>query len=114
MSDRRITGHTLTVVPELRIDDFCYHEAAIAYGDRVWLICTEGVGVEVTDEKPAVGRDGKMFTRADVLALLADDTERETRPLESWIRTFGARLEGNFHNWSRRLDAVRAEQPVPA
>jgi len=107
MSERPTTGHVVTVTPELRVSDFYYHEAAITYRDRVWTICTEGVGVEVTDDKPVTGRDGKMFTRTDILALLADGTERDTKPLETWIRTFGARLEGNFHLWSRRLDIAR-------
>jgi hypothetical protein len=104
MSDARpTTGLILTIAPELRPSDFHYHEAALVDGDRVWVICTEGVGKEVTDESPVTGRDGKVFTRTDIIALLADGTERETRPLESWIRTFGARLEGNFHLWFRTL-----------
>lgn len=104
---RPTTGHVLTIVPELRESDFHYHEAAVVYGDKAFVICTEGVGREVTDERPTTGRDGATFTRADIVALLADGTERETRPLEDWVRTFGARLESNFYIWHRALDLVR-------
>lgn len=108
MSDTRpTTGHTLTVLPELRPTMGHFHEAALTYRGRVWMICTEGVGREVTDETPATGADGIVYSRTAILELLADGTDRETRPLESWVRTFGARLEGNFHLWERRLTIAR-------
>jgi len=105
--DRPETGHVLTIAPELRYSLDSYHEAAIVYRDRVFVICTEGVGQEVTDDKPLASGFGETMTRREGIALLADGTERETRPLESWVRNHNDRLQGNFHLWKRNLDLAR-------
>jgi hypothetical protein len=107
MSDTRpTTGHVLTHLPILRRDDMSdYHYAAITYRGRVWVICTEGVGWEVTAETPWTPGDGREFSVARVLELLAAATA--DKPLETWIRSFGSRLESNFHTWERTLGMAR-------
>lgn len=110
MSERPTTGHVLTHIPALREQDSMtdYHYAAITYGGRVWVLCTEGVGWEVTAETPWAPGDGREFSITRMLELLAAPrTAEAAKPLETWIRSFGSRLEGNFHTWSRRLDMAR-------
>lgn len=102
---RPTTGHTLVLAPELRQRRDGFHEATITYRDRVFVICSEGVGNEVVDGKPW-NAGGIAYTRQQILNI-ATTPGRDTVQLEDWIRQFGDRLEGNFHLWNRTLTIAR-------
>jgi hypothetical protein len=70
---------------------------------RTYAICSEGVGWEVTEDRPLI-----VDTFAGGYALsLSEVTDRAERgtdvDLADFVRTFGARLESNFFQWSYRL-----------
>lgn len=70
---------------------------------RTYAICSEGVGWEVTEDRPLIVdtfAGGYPLTLADV----RDRAERGTdTDLADFVRVFGARLESNFYGWSQRL-----------
>lgn len=67
---------------------------------EVRMVHTEGVSYLVTNDKPWCWTDHapelKHWTPAELLALaIAEDAQPVD--LADWVRTFGARLESNFH-----------------
>ena len=83
---------------------------AVAEKDGVmYVICNEGVGWEITDEDPLIldlyPHTGNSFGIFPVMSasLKPEDVRNRTSEAEvdlaDHIRTFGARLESNFHQW---------------
>jgi hypothetical protein len=87
--------------------------AVAEHGDRLYVICQEGVGWEVDDDRPlelGLYADNPGYisimpsyqlklTPAEVRELVTD-TEVD---LADHVRRFGARLETNFWVWHRTL-----------
>lgn len=90
--------------------------------DKSFIICTEGVGWEFSHAKPFTmwvsplwvdPEDGKtvggMSTASTPIYLHPDEVRRATSDVEvdlaDFVRTFGSRLEGNFHLWHRTFTA---------
>jgi hypothetical protein len=86
----------------------------------LFCLCTEGVGPDaITEKEPmqidfqpewkrtdgsrSIGWSGSTatLTKEDLLACPVV----EEKPLEDFIRTFGARLEDNYNLWRRELSA---------
>jgi hypothetical protein len=77
----------------------------------VYALCAEGVGSKsaITDDNPL---EVDLFTpnggwpfgvlKLNDTELIMLPTQREV-PLEDFIRTFGARLEGNYYTWLRHF-----------
>lgn len=88
----------------------------VASDGKVYGICSEGVGWEVTDEERLVidvhGSNETSFSmfpvacikmgKAEVLAACEGGEEVD---LADWVRAFGDRLETNFGIWFRTLQA---------
>lgn len=97
----------------------------------IYALCEEGVGpdkalypgdhltlsfyprFEPSAEERVDGKNGWFSTIPTVNCRLSYEEvlERATKkgvPLENFIRTFGARLEGNFHNWVRHINGHEA------
>ena len=88
-------------------------------GDDLYVLNTEGVGKSdpLTDEDPfivslyrhweatfeIIPSYQARLTRTDLLAMPINADGVEGVPLEKFIRTFGDRLEQNFHVWHRVL-----------
>lgn len=80
---------------------------------RLFVICNEGVGWEVTDDKPLrldlyLQSPGRIAIVPSYVAKLSPDEVRSmaTGPevdLADHVRTFGDRLESNFWTWHHRL-----------
>lgn len=74
-------------------------------------VCSEGVGWEENQYGELVievwvdnyMRDYIDVPKAFVIGALTDGTEVE---LADFIRTFGARLENNFHTWKNQIEGV--------
>ena len=76
---------------------------------KLYVVCNEGVGYEVTDEEPLVvdlyrRAEGSMTIFPTMQANLAPDDVRrfttdEEIDLADLVRTFGQRLEDNFGLW---------------
>ena len=94
------------------------HNAPLAIaerGDRLYVIGSEGVGYEVTEESPLEinfhGRKESSFSMFPVVAATLSPAEVRDLPtgeqvdLADHIRTFGGRLEDNFRLWYRTLTA---------
>lgn len=79
------------------------------------VICSEGVGWVADDynaiEVTVLGHFGQNSRLFIYVERIPDMFTGETVDLADHIRTFGDRLEGNFHLWAGR--AVSSE-PVPA
>lgn len=92
--------------------------AAAEVGERLYVVCHEGVGWEVTEDEPLelplhvrTPSGFSIFPRWN--AMLSPSEVRLARTeeevdLADLVRTFGARLEANFWLWHRTLSGVRA------
>lgn len=93
--------------------------AMAEHGGKLYVVCHEGVGWEVTDDDPFpldlyVSRPGHLAIAPRFSALLRPEEVRaaateQTVDLADHVRRFGSRLEANFWTWHRALTA-----PVPA
>lgn len=70
------------------------------------MVCAEGVGYLVTDEKPWCWTDyddtQPTFTLRQLLDIAASEESKEV-DLADWVRVFGDRLENNFslhYHWA--------------
>jgi hypothetical protein len=75
---------------------------------RMLMVHSEGVGYEVTEEKPWRWTDYGNCEVFPPHAMLALRTGAKEVDLADWVRTFGARLENNFRQISWWLDDVEA------
>lgn len=85
--------------------------AVLVRGDRLWVVSHEGVGGEVTDDKPleidlyAQWGEHKFSMMPSAVAVLdreevlARTSPTETVDLSEHVRSFGRRLEENFWSW---------------
>lgn len=95
---------------EMRVGNEPY--AVMEVGGRLYVVCNEGVGWEVTDESPlevdlypqyGPGSFG-IFPAMEATLKPSEVRARATGEmvdLADLIRTFGARLEDNFWTWHR-------------
>lgn len=70
---------------------------------KTYVICTEGVGWEVTPDRPLfvdTWSGGYDMPLSEVVDRAAHGEDVD---LADHVRTFGSRLESNFHMWSRRI-----------
>jgi hypothetical protein len=125
--EKRPTGVTLTLLDTDRLNqqlserlEGTYEAGWTPYAmaerhGRLYVVCHEGVGWEVTDDRPLevdvyAKRPGHMSIMPSFVAKLSPAEVRElatdqTVDLADHVRQFGARLEGNFWSWHRRLSA---------
>jgi hypothetical protein len=111
-----VDGKTVTAT-RLKVGNTPY--AAVEHNGRLYVICVEGVGWEVTDtaplevdlysetlnDKDQIASFG-MFPVMEAHLTPAEVRERmtdETVDLSDLIRSFGQRLEDNFWAWHRLL-----------
>jgi hypothetical protein len=98
----------------------------VEVGGEVYALCTEGVGPDrpITDEKPLVvdmfvtgyeeDVEGgpvfiEMFPKCSVKLtpeMLRERATGETVGLAEYIRSFGARLDGNYESWRSLLEGA--------
>lgn len=92
--------------------------AAVEHGDRLYAVCVEGVGYEVTEAQPLeldlyketpghisiIPSFRALLSPADVRDLITP----EEVDLADHVRTFGARLEGNFWGLHQLLNDKEA------
>lgn len=131
--DKRPTGVKLTLLdlaPVLESAAKSPHATADAYeisfgpyataevDGKLYVICNEGVGWEVTDEEPLeldlyVKKPGTISIVPSLRATLSPAEVREHATgekvdLADHVRRFGARLESNFWAWLDTLSAARS------
>lgn len=107
MNARRTSPYMVTHIPVLSESAMDYRYAVWTNGERMLVVCTEGVSWEVTDDKPWKVA-GIECTRDGIDSMIAKDLGAQvTVSLDRWIRSFGSRLESNFHQaewWIRVAD----------
>jgi hypothetical protein len=83
-----------------------YGYALATVRGTAYVLCTEGVGWEVTEDRPLiVDTFGGEYTLT--LAEVRERAERGTdTDLADFVRTFGARLDSNFYGWHRRINGA--------
>jgi hypothetical protein len=87
--------------------------AVAEHGGRMYVVCHEGVGWEVTDDDPLVidiyvapPSHIAIVPKYQATLTPAEVREAATGPdtdLADLVRTFGSRLESNFWMWHRTL-----------
>ena len=106
-----------------------WHLGFIETNEGLFILDNDGVGLNhpITADKPYTlefysertytNENGKEVTAGDMMPscqmalndeVIRDHATGETKPLDEFIRTFGSRLEGNYHNWERRLNGEQA------
>lgn len=99
MTDERITGPTDSYALFVREDGLTL------------MVHSEGVAYRVTDEKPWRWNDyseGCPSYGPKELHLIAMREQATLVDLAEWVRTFGARLESNFHQIHSLMTEVTA------
>jgi hypothetical protein len=85
---------------------FAPYAYAVAADGRHYVICSEGVGWEVTDDRPLTVQTyaGTTYELSlfDVQWRAAADDASDV-DLADHIRTFGSRLDANHYGWVARL-----------
>ena len=98
MSERLASPFMVTVLPILSQNANDYTYGVLTDGEKVLVICTEGVSWEVTDEKPWVMEypSGEDFgiSRESLISLVCEG--ENVVSLDKFVRSFGARLECNY------------------
>lgn len=89
------------------------YEYAMATGPdgTVYVICSEGVGWQVTPDRPLI-----VDTWSGEVTVILDDVRTAAAAgtdvdLADHVRTFGSRLDSNHAMWVRRLTPVPAPGP---
>lgn len=98
MRNRGMVGHVMT--DEQITGPLDSYALFVRPSDGLMLMVhSEGVAYRVTDEKPWKWNDYSAncpsYAPADFAVLLEGETQEVD--LADWVRTFGARLESNFH-----------------
>lgn len=92
-----------------------YEYALATAGADTYVICSEGVGWKVSDSEPlTVDRwNGAAYDMplTEVLHRADNGTDVD---LADFVRTFGSRLESNFHAWHYRINSAAPARKVPA
>jgi len=106
----------------------CRHSWSLGFietGEGLFILDNDGVGnnhpitadkpytLEFYSERTSTNEEGKESTSLSMMPScemklndqdLRSHATGDTKPLDEFIRTFGSRLEGNYHNWERRLN----------
>lgn len=96
MSDRKPSALTLSLLEiDAAHNDFMSW-AGIRAGAQFYVVCTEGVAYNITDYSDEKLDQYFGQTFAELASAIDDQTYGTVKP-EDFIRTFGSRLESNYH-----------------
>lgn len=90
------------VLPDNGQAPFYGYALAVSAG-KVYVICTEGVGWEVTSDRPLFVDSMAGGYELPLAAVMAAASLGKTVDLADHIRTFGSRLDSNHYQWHARL-----------
>lgn len=104
---RKASRFYVTPVPAMSDTRHGIHAGLVTDGVRVFLICTEGVGWEITDddkwEITMENGDERVWDPAQAISEM-NKSEHEPMRLDKWVRVFGSRLDSNVYLWEHRLE----------
>lgn len=110
MRDDRPRGIRVFPMPRRVCGPFDTYALLVRKDGAVMMVHSEGVGYPVRDDKPWRWNDfddkAEVFGPGALLVLAGRVPVGDSVDLADWVRTFGARLENNFHqirHWA--LDA---------